>query len=466
MSTHRRVYRFRMGPNEDQRHALLCNAGARRWVWNWALARRKEYYAEHGRGIPPSQLSGELTALKKQPDTAWLRQAHAQALQQALADLDKAFVAFFERRASFPRFKSKKRCRPSFRIPQRVRVANGKVFVPKIGHVTIRQSQEVEGETKGATFKQDALGNWYVCLVVAFTMPDVALPPPDPEKVVGLDAGLKDFLAFSTGEKVPAPKFYRKAEKALRRAQRAVARRKAGGRRRGKAKRRVARIQQRTADRRRDFLHKLSTDIVKRFDGVCIEDLNVRGLARAKLAKSFADASHGEFRRMLQYKCVWHRKHLVAVGRFFPSSKRCNSCGAVNDNLTLADRRWTCPACGAEHDRDHNAACNVKEEGLRLLAAGLADSRNARGDGVRPPARGGGRRRTGNPPALAAGECQTGNMSKKKHDRHLGRKMVRVRDELHSLLLALAARTRRTVTEEVAIAVEEHLRREGLWPPG
>jgi putative transposase len=345
------------------------------------------YFAEHGKGISAAQLSRELTALKDQPETAWLREVHAQALQQVLRDLDRAFVNFFERRAGFPRFKSRKRSIPSFRIPQHVKVADGKVYVPKIGLVRIRQSQAVEGESKSATFKRDACGNWYVTLVVAFTMPDVALPPPDPEKVVGMDAGLKDFIVLSNEERVPAPQFYRKAQKKLRRANKAFSRRKRGSKRRDKARRRIARIQQQTANKRQDFLHKLSTDIVKRFDGVCIEDLNVKGLARTKLAKSFTDAAHGEFRRMLEYKSLWHRKHLVVVGRSFPSTKTCSACGAVNDNLTLKDRQWICPACGAILDRDLNASCNIRTEGLRILAVGHTDN-NARGVFIRPCASG------------------------------------------------------------------------------
>ena len=379
MSTHQRSYRFRMRPTREQEEILGRMAGARRWVWNWALARRKAYFAEHGVGIPAAQLSKELTALKDQPETAWLKEVDSQALQQVLRDLDKAFNNFFERRAGFPRFKAKKRCTPSFRIPQRVKVADGKVYVPKVGWVKIRQSQKVEGESKSATFKKDTCGNWYVTLVVAFAMPDVPLPLPRPGLTVGMDAGLKDFLVLSNGERQEAPKFYRKAQKKLRRAQRTMCRRQKGSNRREKARKRVARVQQKTANQRQDFLHKRSTDLIRRFDCVCIEDLNVKGLARTKLAKSFGDAAHGEFRRQMEYKAIWNRKHIVAVGRFFPSTKTCGGCGAVNDNLTLADRQWTCPACRVVHDRDHNAASNIRTEGLRILSVGHTAESNCSG---------------------------------------------------------------------------------------
>lgn len=383
MPIFQRVYRFRMRPTRAQEQALLRQAGARRWVWNWGLARRQAYFAEHSKSIPAAQLSVELTALKTCSETAWLREADSQALQQTLADLDRAFKNFFEKRARFPRFKSKHRDAPAFRIPQRVKVADGRVYVPKIGWVRIRQSQAIDGTTKSATFKRDACGRWFVALVAAFTMPDVTLALPALAKSVGLDAGLKDFAVLSNGERTAAPRFYRKAARKLRRAQRVFCRRQPGSKRRAKAKQCVARVHQHLSDQRRDFLHKLSTNIIRRFDAVFIEDLNLKGLARTKLAKSFNDAAHGEFRRQLEYKSLWNRKHLVAVGRFFPSSKTCHECGAVNDALTLSDRQWVC-VCGTVHDRDHNASLNIREEGLRLLAAGHADKQNAQGAGVSP----------------------------------------------------------------------------------
>jgi len=376
-----------MCPIGTQNEALLRQAGACRFVWNWALARRKAYYAEHGKGISKGELSKELTALKSKPETAWLKEVDSQAVQQVLADLDRAYTNFFERRARFPRFKSKKKVRPSFRIPQRVKIEAGDVYIPKVGLVKIRPSQDIDGQTKSATFKQDACLNWYVTLVVAFTMHDVPLPMAKPANVVGLDAGLVDQLVLSNGEEpTAAPQFYRKAQKKLRRAQRVLSRRNPGSNRRAKAKNHVARVHQRTANQRQDFLHKKSTDLINRFDAICIEDLCIKGLAKTKLAKSFFDAAHGEFRRQLTYKAVWNRKHCVAVGRFFPSSKRCSACGAINDNLTLANRQWTCPVCGVVHDRDRNAAINIRAEGLRIMAAGYADIQNARGVCVRPGA--------------------------------------------------------------------------------
>jgi putative transposase len=386
VALHRKVYRFRMRPTAEQGHALNRMAGARRWVWNWALGRRKEHYQTTGKTLPIGVLSAELTALKRCPETAWLKEADSQALQQVLKDLYRAYDNHFnpKMKAGFPRFKSRKRDRARFRIPQRVTVADGKVYVPKIGLVRIRQSQPVTEETKGATFKRGADGKWYVSLTVEFEMPDTPLLSPDPGEVAGIDLGLIDFATPSDGsDPIPAPKFYRKGQRKLRKAQRVLSRRQPGSKRKEKARRAAAKVHQRIVNQRGDFLHKLTTLLVCTYAGICIEDLSLKGLARTKLAKSFTDASMGEFRRQLTYKAEWNRKHLIVIDRFFPSSKLCGACGARNGALSLSDREWDC-SCGAHHDRDLNAAINIRDEGLRMLAAGYAESLNARGDHVRP----------------------------------------------------------------------------------
>jgi putative transposase len=179
----RKVFRFRLKPSAVQRETLARMAGARRYVWNWALAQRQAYYCETGKSLPAAELSRRLTSLKEQPETAWLHEVDSQAMQQVLADLQRAYANFFAKRARFPRFKSRKRDQARFRIPQRVRVADGRVYVPKVGSVGIRQSQPVDGKTKSATFKRDATGNWDVTLVSEFTMPDTPLSASDPSVV-------------------------------------------------------------------------------------------------------------------------------------------------------------------------------------------------------------------------------------------------------------------------------------------
>lgn len=380
----RKVYRFQMRPTKAQEELLYQMAGAKRFVFNWALTRRRDYYEANKEGISAKQLSTELTALKKQPETEWLKGVDSQLLQQALKDVDRAFKAFFEKRSRFPRLKSRKRELPSFRIPQRVKIEEGKIYAPKIGWVRIRQSQEIDCKTKSATFKRDACGKWYVTLTAEFEIPDVPLPPAKPENVIGIDLGLKDFAVLSNGHREPPPKHYRAAEQKLRRAQRKLRRKEQGSKNRDKARQQLARIHQRVRNKRQDFLHKLTTFLVENYDGLCIEDLLLKGMARTKLAKSVSDAALGEFRRQLEYKTVWHRKHLATIDRFFPSSRLCGECGAVNEALTLSDRAWTC-GCGTAHDRDLNAARNIRTEGLKLLvAAGHAETLNACGAHIRP----------------------------------------------------------------------------------
>jgi putative transposase len=378
----RKVYRFRMRPTKTQEAGLYRMAGARRYVYNWALSRRKGHYAEHGEDISARELSSELTALRGQPETLWLKEADSQMLQQALRDVDRAFVAFFEKRSRFPRLRSKKAEHFTFRIPQRVRIEDGRVYVPKVGWVRIRQSREVEGTTKSATFKRDATRHWYVALTTESEMPDAE--PPAPANPIGVDLGLKDLFVHSDGKRVPAPRFARRADWRLRRAQKNLSRKKPGSRRGEKAKRRVARVHRKVSNQRSDFLHKLTTDLTRRYDLICVEDLSTKGLAKTKLSRSVLDAAFGEFVRQVEYKAAWSLKRSVRIGRFFPSTKLCSECGMVNPNVTLSDRSWLC-ACGTQHDRDLNASRNILAEGTRLVAAGQTETENARGEPVRLP---------------------------------------------------------------------------------
>jgi len=383
----RRTYRFRLEPTASQLAVFYRFAGARRFVYNWALARRQAFYREHGHGISQAQLSAELTALKHTPGYEWLAEIDSQALQQALADLDRAFKNFFEKRARYPKFKSRKKREYAFRIPQRIQLVGDAVYVPKVGWVKVRLHRAVVGETKSATFKQDVSGHWYVTLVAEFERPDAPTEMPDPAQTIGIDLGLKDFAVTSDGEHVAAPKFYRTAERRLRRAQRTLARRQKGSGRRARARRRVAALHARIAAQRRDFQHKLSQKLVRGHEGICVETLSVKGLARTKLAKSVHDAGWGEFLRMLEYKRQWQGKPFQRVGREFPSTQLCHDCGARNRSLTLADREWTCPACGVIQDRDLNAALNIRDQGLHLLnqrlAGGCPESLNACREQVR-----------------------------------------------------------------------------------
>ena len=376
-----RCYKFRIEPTPEQEQEFFRFSGCRRFVWNWGLERKKSVYQETGKGISYKALAAELVQLKKQPETAFLKECHSQVLQQTLMDLDKAFVSFFEKRAKFPKFKSRKRVVHSFRIPQNVLIVDGKVSVPKIGLVKVRLHREMEGEIKGATIKQEPSGHWNITFVSHLQLPD-ALPTCNAP--VGIDVGLESFVTFDSGEKIKPPKFYRKGERKLRRAQRKLSRCKKNSRNRAKAKKRVALCHAKVRNQRNDWLHKLSCQLVRLYDTLCVEDLNLKGFVRTKLAKSFSDAAISTFLRMLEYKVLPRYGQVVKVGRFFASSKTCSNpdCGH-KQLLELSDRKWVCEKCGTLHDRDINAAINILIEGLRILAVGIPESLNADGGNVR-----------------------------------------------------------------------------------
>ncbi len=290
-----------------------------------------------------------------------------------------------EKKKGFPTFKSRKTDPPRFRIPQRVTLDGSFVSVPKIGLVRVVVHRPLEGVAKSATFKQEACGHWYISLV---TEQKIAPRTDRPVRThIGVDVGLKSLAVFSTGETIDNPRWYRTQTRKLRRAQKALSRKVKGSNNRNKARLAVARLHQKVKNQRCDFLHKLSTKLVRYFDLISIENLNVRGLTRTKLATSVFDAGWGMFRSMLTYKADWANTHLITIGRFYPSTKLCGSCSMINPDLTLADREWTC-ACGVHHDRDLNAAVNIDREGKRLfeqrVAAGYAETENACGDSVSP----------------------------------------------------------------------------------
>jgi putative transposase len=374
-----RGYRFRLDPTPVQEQAFRQFAGCRRFVWNWALKRKRAVYQASGKRLSYGELAGELTALKQQPETTFLTECDAQALQQSLRDLDRAFINFFAGRARYPRPKSRKRTPHAFRIPQRVTVAGGGVRIPKIGLVRARLHRPMEGIVKSATVTQDAAGHWHVTFVCHFEREE---RPPTAERPAGIDVGLESFVTFDDGRKIAPPRFYRKQERKLKRLQRRVSRCRKGSRNRRKARRRLAVAAARVRNRRNNWLHQRSRAIVRDHDTVCIEDLNLKGLARTKLAKSFSDAAHGSFARMLAYKGLWYGCQVVKVDRFFASTKSCSVCGH-RQRLALAERQWCCAACRAEHDRDTNAARNLLQEGLRILAQGHGERINACREGVR-----------------------------------------------------------------------------------
>lgn len=365
-------YKFRLYPNKEQENLILSTFGCGRFVYNHYLAQRIEAYRETGKSPTRFMQDKDLTALKHKAETIWLRDVDAHALQSELKFLDKAYQNFFRgikkgEKTGFPRFKSKKDRHQSYQTNGTIKVFENAVQLPKLGKVKCRISKEVKGRILSATVSKNPSGKYFVALCCT----DVEIEPLSSTGAVsGLDLGIKSFAVTSDGVEYPNHKYLAKSEKKLARLQRQLSRKTKGSKREEKARLQVARLHEHIANQRKDTLHKLSTDLIRQYDVICIEDLAPKNMVRNhRLAKSISDASWGEFRRQLTYKAEWYGREVVVVDRFYPSSQLCSACGAQwPGTKDLAVRRWTCPECGANHDRDTNAARNILNEGLRLVA--------------------------------------------------------------------------------------------------
>ncbi|PIM73211.1 transposase [Streptomyces sp. JV178] len=376
-TTHvKRAFKYRFYPTGEQAAELSRTFGCVRKVYNMALAARTEAWARQER-VNYNATSAMLTAWKKTEELAFLNEVSSAPLQQCLRHLQAAFTSFFGKRAKYPRFKSKKKSRKSAEYTTSgFRFRDGRLTLAKMcDPLVIVWSRPLPAGAKPSTVtvSQDAAGRWYVSLLCE----DPRVKPlPATATAVGVDVGLDHLLTLSTGEKVANPRHERKDRAQLALAQRRMAKKTKGSANRAKARQRVARIHARIADRRRDGLHKLTTRLVRENQTIVIEDLTVRNMVRNRsLARAISDAAWAEFRSLLEYKAAWYGREVIAVDRFFPSSRLCSTCGTLQERMPLHVRTWTCDSCGTNHDRDVNAARN-------LLAAGRAVS--ACGAGVRP----------------------------------------------------------------------------------
>lgn len=381
--TIQRSYQFRFYPTAVQIALLAQFFGAARWVWNAALAWRSHWYKALGESVTGVDFSRELTWLKKLDSLAWLAAVPATVLAQVLRDQDRAFANFFAKRARYPRFKRRTEAASiRFQLDQRavmnVYRAGAFLKLPGLGVLDVIWSRIPGGVPKMVTVRRDACGHYFVSFMV-----EEAIKQAEPStKSVGIDVGLKDVIVTSDGRKSGNPRHLRRYQRRLKRAQRRLSRKRKGSNRWQRQKRRVARIHARISDARQDFLHKQTTQLVREHGAIAIEDLNVKGLARTRLAKSMHDAALGELRRQLDYKCRWHGRVLLVADRFAPTSKTCSRCGAVQAEMPLQIRDWTCPDCGVVHDRDVNAAMNV----LMFATAGNSAGSDARGGRKTPSA--------------------------------------------------------------------------------
>ncbi len=366
----KRAYRFRFYPTPDQEAILAKTFGCTRFAYNYMLRLRTDAWFNEQKRVGYHDTSALLTELKKQPETVWLNEVSSVPVQQSLRHLQTAFGNFFAKRAKYPTFKSKHDKQAAEYTSSAFKWDGNALKLAKMDEpLAIRWSRTIPKAAKvtTVTVSKDAGGRYFVSMLCD----DAVMPKPEVAGKIGIDLGLTHFAILSTGEKIAAPNTFRKNEAKLAKLQRRLAKKKKGSANRLKARVKVARLHAKTADTRRDFLHKLSTRLVNENQVIAIESLAVSNMQKNHcLAKSISDASWSEFVRQLEYKSLWCGRTLIGIDRWYPSSKRCSECGYTVPKMPLKVREWVCPECGSIHDRDINAARNVLAAGLAVSALG------------------------------------------------------------------------------------------------
>lgn len=372
-------YKYKIIPNEDQKVLLNKHFGCIRFIYNHFLNERKREYETNKQTLNYYDNSKSLTILKKQEEYSWLNEVNAQSLQVSLKNLDDAYNGFFKKRTKFPKFKSK-HTKNSFKVPQAVKVEDGKLKIPKFKEpIDIILHRTFSGAIKQCTISKTPTNEYFVSILVETTH----TATPKTGKSIGIDLGLKDFVITSDGYKYKNNRYTKTYQTKLKKAQQHLSRKKKGSNRYQKQKLKVAKLHKKITNSRLDNLHKVSTELITKYDTIILEDLNIKGMIKNhKLSKHIADASWSKFVTLLTYKAEWNDKQIVKIDRFFPSSKTCNCCGYINQNLKLSMREWTCPSCHTKLDRDLNASKNILKEGYKILSSGIDDHRS--GGEIRP----------------------------------------------------------------------------------
>lgn len=362
-----KAYKYRLYPNREQMIFFEKSFGCVRYVYNWALNQRIESYQKDGTRLSWIDSCKRLTELKKQKETEWLNDVSTQSLQSSIRNMDSAFTRFFREKKGFPKYKSKKRSKNAFQLVQQVSVdfENNRVKLPKIGEVKFGKNREFEGKIGTCTISKTTTNKYYISILVEDGKSSPQKPSINIDTTVGIDVGIKDFAVLSNGLTFPNPKFLENNEKRLKVLQKRLSRKQKGSNRREQARLAVTKQYEKIRNRRENFIHQVTSKIIRENQTIVIEDLNIDGMLKNHcLAKHISSASWSEFFRQLRYKSEWYGRNLIRIGRFEPSSKMC-LCGYVNKDLALKDREWNCPNCGRHNDRDLLAAVNIKRFGLQ-----------------------------------------------------------------------------------------------------
>lgn len=372
-----KAYRYKLKPTYKQQKILAQDFGNVRFIYNWALGLKKDKWENEKISLSYYDLAKMMTELKNDGEHEWLNNTSSVSLQQTLRHLDAAYTKFFKEKKGFPKFKSKKNPCNSIQFTKcMIDFKNHRITVGKtrrLGTIKFCKNREFDVDKVKigtTTISKDSLNNYWISIIVDdYSNPKEKAHIKDDDTCVGIDMGVKNLCILDNGIKYDNPKYYKKSLERLAILQRRLSLKTKGSKNYERLRLQVAKLNRKIANQRLDYLHKTTTEIVDKYDTICLETLNVKGMQKNhSLAQAIGDTSLGMFNGMLSYKGNWKGKNIIHIGRFEPSSKTCNKCGYVNKDLTLGDREWTCPICGEHHDRDINAAINIRKIGLAIVS--------------------------------------------------------------------------------------------------